>query len=671
MFSKHVLIGVTGQYFSGVHFLMHVEDKLYIVACWPFGYHKVVGAHRHIRLFGKYKEGFMKKLKNAISVILCIFVVTLAILPVSAIRAVPVTKIDLNQANVTINLGSTFNLKVTYTPADTTQKLLKYSTSNARIATIDVNGTIKGVAEGTAIIVVTSTANNNATAKCTVTVVDNRPNKLPLTKKKVTLTAWAQFRNINPKTGVKTFNDVLAYQELEKRTGVHIEWTHPANGQEKDSFNLMIAAGYYPDIIYDYNYYTGGLDKAVSDGVYIKLNDLIAQYAPNYQKVRTKNGDVRRGTMTDSGSLVAFYSINTPIQGPWMGMAVRKDWLDDLGLKLPVTYDDWYTMLKAFKEKKDASAPLWINNRGSDMFGILPSGYGVTALGSTIAGSFIMVNGNVKYSPLENGYKEYITMLAKWYKDGLIDRDYFTRKDSLVPSSLADTGKSGAFADVYTLMAAHKLTSQDKKINVVAVPNPVKTAGDKLHIRQYNFEVGNNKACITTACKDPVLAAKWLDYMYSDEGSLLCMYGVEGQTYNMADGKPVPSDLIVKNPEGLSMGDARNKYTAWQPCQYFWERELAGLDQGGLDAINKIWPSNSDGSYMMPAVTLTIDEGNKFSKIMNDVDTYALEMSTKFIIGAEPLSKYDEFINRIKDMGIAQAIRIQQTALNRYHTRSK
>ena len=53
-----------------------------------------------------------------------------------------------------------------------------------------------------------------------------------------------------------------------------------------------------------------------------------------------------------------------------MGMAMRKDWLDELGLDVPVTYDDWHNVLTAFKEQKGATAPLWINASAGDPFNI-------------------------------------------------------------------------------------------------------------------------------------------------------------------------------------------------------------------------------------------------------------------------------------------------------------
>jgi putative aldouronate transport system substrate-binding protein len=476
---------------------------------------------------------------------------------------------------------------------------------------------------------------------------------------------------IDPAAGITTANDILVWRVIEQKTGIHIDWIHPPAGQEQDSFNLMIASGDYPDLILDMQgFYSGGIDKAIADGVYLRLNELIDQYAPNYRELRARTPEVTRDTITDEGNLGSFYSINTPVQGPWYGMAVRQDWLDDLGLPTPVTYDDWHAMLTAFKDKKGASAPFWIPNRGGDMFSVFSAGYGVSALGGGVDGSFIQVDGKVKYSPLEEGYREYITMLARWYREDLIDKDFYTRNDYVVPDTLGNAGRTGAFPDIYVMLPLHQLFSEDKNINVVAVPAPVKTAGNRLHIRQYNFERGNFNISVTTACKDPVLAVRWLDYLCSDEGSLIQGYGVEGDTFEYVDGMPQFTAKILNNPDGLNSATARTKYVGMQPCgKYYWERELAGAAKSALDAINTIWPGNADGDYCMPNTTMTAEEGSTFSRIMGDVNTYALEMTTRFIIGTEPISRYDEFVNTLKRMGAEDAIAIKQAALDRYYAR--
>src|SRR5262245_26242071 len=88
---------------------------------------------------------------------------------------------------------------------------------------------------------------------------------------------WAVL-NGNVAATLKNYNDMLCYQETEKRTGVHIDFQHisDAGAQNTEQFNLLVASGQYPDMIeWDWLNAAGGPSKYIKDGVIVKLNDLI------------------------------------------------------------------------------------------------------------------------------------------------------------------------------------------------------------------------------------------------------------------------------------------------------------------------------------------------------------------------------------------------------------
>ena len=117
----------------------------------------------------------------------------------------------------------------------------------------------------------------------------------------------------------------------------------------------MIGAGNFSSI-----YGNISADDAIAQGDICDLTELVPKYAPNYYKI-IQQKDIKDIAYTDSGRIAAVYSIKQNSQKPWCGLQIRKDWLDELGLEIPVTYDDWETVLTAFKEKKGATAPLWIS----------------------------------------------------------------------------------------------------------------------------------------------------------------------------------------------------------------------------------------------------------------------------------------------------------------------
>jgi raffinose/stachyose/melibiose transport system substrate-binding protein len=109
-------------------------------------------------------------MKKVLALALCLVIIMTFGLSVVALKSVPVKSITLDKSDVTLNVGKTNVLTVTLAPANTTQKLLLYSTNNKNIAAVDANGKITAVGIGKAVITVTSSANTKVLAKCNVTV---------------------------------------------------------------------------------------------------------------------------------------------------------------------------------------------------------------------------------------------------------------------------------------------------------------------------------------------------------------------------------------------------------------------------------------------------------------------------------------------------------------------
>lgn len=491
---------------------------------------------------------------------------------------------------------------------------------------------------------------------------------LPLTDEPVTLTMWCPM-NGDLSNVVDSLADNLCFIELENRTGIHIDFTLPAIGQEATNYNLMIASDELCDIIYNSTgtyYYPDGLDAAVADGYFLDLTDLIEQYAPNYQATRTRDDFLTKASITDGGILAAMYQIPTKEQGPYVGYYVRRDWLDQCGLELPVTYDDWENMLIAFKEQCGSTAPLNLGPSGYDPWAnTLSAGYGVSS-------SFYQVDNVVKYGPIEEGWKEYLEMMHSWYQKGLIDPDYMSATSFLVDASMVTSNKIGAFASVYTLISMYEAMDTDQPdIDCYPVPAPVKQEGDVAHFRCDNFKIGMYYT-ISADCEYPELAVQWIDYLFSDEGALLCNYGIQGDTFEYDDnGIPQFTEKVTASSEGYTFAQAMAYYTMppGRVCLQDWTRELAAVPEKDLVSYD-IW-AQADTDYIMPSgVSMTSEENTEYAKIYADINSLVDEKTNLFITGELNLEEdYEEFISQIKNMNIDRAIELQQAALNRFNER--
>ena len=65
-------------------------------------------------------------------------------------------------------------------------------------------------------------------------------------------------------------------------------------------------------------------------------------------------------------------------------------------------------------------------------------------------------------------------------------------------------------------------------------------------------------ASICSTNENIVETVKWLDWHYSEEATTLYNWGIEGQSYEVVDGKKQFTDLILNNPDGLSKDEPRH-----------------------------------------------------------------------------------------------------------------
>lgn len=475
-----------------------------------------------------------------------------------------------------------------------------------------------------------------------------RENGLPLVTEPTTLTYFISFSS----EIIASLAENTMYQELEKRTGVHIDWQHPA-GDANQAFQLLLTSNDLPDIVEDcMHYYNGGPDRLVDEGIAIDLKGLIDQYAPNYKGILDAYPGIYKECVTDTGKMVAFYCVQTEHEPPWDGMRIRQDWLDELGLDMPTTVDELTQVLRAFKTQKGASVPMTWYDGWKDQYGYIIGAW-------DIGPKFYNENGTVKYAPVEPAYKDYVSTMRMWYQEGLLDPEYLTR-DGSGRDELIGNGQTGVFNN--TGVSA---------INDAKVAMPYITL-EKGATRHFSNWVTNtkpaNEAFITTSCKDPELAVKWFDYHYGDEGYMLFNYGVEGISYEIVDGKPQWTDLMVNNPDGFDPLYLSYVHK-WHQGPYNRDyKAFPGMSETYMTEMS-VWAANTDGAYVMPPITMTTEEGSEYSNIMTDINTYVDEMTAKFIMGLEPMENYDSFVTAIKGMDINSAVAIEQAALDRYNAR--
>lgn len=480
-----------------------------------------------------------------------------------------------------------------------------------------------------------------------------------------TLTYWMGLTS-NITTSASNYGDLPVAKELNKRTGINVEYVHPSLTNKQEKFNLMVASGELTDIIdYHWDYYPGGPQKAIEDGLILPLNDYIKAYAPNLQKLLDENPELLKECTTPDGDI---YALGTVMIDPRLyttaGPILREDWLEELNLEIPETIEEWEVVLRAFKEKKGATAPLSV-----DLSAII---WGAFTGAFETKFDFYHIDGEVKYGPATPEYKEFLTLANKWYNEGLWDPNFSTIDTATKTANMINGVTGATWGALGGGIGTYMKAANEEGYSLTGAPYPTHKKGEKPMFGQYPAHFGTSIA-ISTQCKDIELAMKLLDYGYSEEGSLFFNFGTEGVSYNMVDGYPTYTEEITKNPDGLSMSQALQKYSQGgqggpfvQDVRYL--EQYASMPQQ-RSAWEK-WPNTDSGKYNVSQKVFVDDEySSEYATLMTDIETYATEMYVKFISGTESLDNYDKYIENMKKIGLDRLLEIKQIAFDKYQAK--
>lgn len=478
------------------------------------------------------------------------------------------------------------------------------------------------------------------------------------------LTVWGQL-DTNLSTQVSNFGETELAKKLKEKTGVNVTYVHPAQGQLTEQFNLLIASGKLPDII-QYSWYGFGAQSAIDSGYIMKLNDVLEKWAPNLSKQLSEDEHYDRMVKTDEGSYYVFpFFRGDKKDCVYSGPIIRKDWLDKLGMDVPETIDEWDTMLRRFKNELNVDIPL--SARLNHLYTLFGGAYGV---GQTY---LLDDNGKVKYGPAEDKFKDFLTLLNGWYKEGLLDVNIANVDSKTLETYMLNDRVGATLGSAAGELGKWVRTKKGTGFDLVGAHYPVMNKGEKSRIstREWEYNPSSSYA-ISAQCKNPELAVRFLDYGYSDEGRMLYNFGTEGLTYNMVDGNPVFTDLLTKSEAGLSV--ELKKYAMGSYSGPFVQDsrvvEQMQAEPPQVRPAVLAWDDTDAEKHIMPLITENKDEAKEMSKLASEINTYSSEMMIKFVVGAEPLDNFEAYQRQLKDFGLDRALEIKEQALKRYYDRN-
>ncbi len=502
--------------------------------------------------------------------------------------------------------------------------------------------------------------------------------ELPLCDEKQELTVMTVWDNAL----LDSPNDVEGIKKMEERTNVHINWIVYDQTEMLEKYPLTLNTGDYPDIMCPggTNLYPGGYMQGVEDEVLVDMKDYM-QYMPNYMALLNSNEKAYEQAIFDDGELHAVKIINgtdTEVGGPGAGYGptYRKDILDAMGEEEPKTIQEWHDLLVKCRDN-GMTAPMTLENDGGTALSLA---WGVNTDWSSNYWQFDRETGKAGFGPMMDGFEDWLNTMADWYAEDLIDKNFTGCCIPIITGDYSNIENDNtmlfdcmfAFQNGTALQEMGNITNQNNYLQ--AIPGVVLNEGDPL---TKCSEAGciANEIFVTTECDDVELAAKWLDYLYSDEGMMLMHYGIEGESYTMVDGEPVYTDKILNPEEGLSAGQeldyyAMGAFICYNNAQAADRLSIATSPTGASAQVESVdlWKSPEKTICIPVGVALNAEENEVIDQYQTDIITFCQEFMVKTILGTTDMT-YAEFKEGLESMGINECIAAYQAACDRFFAR--
>lgn len=488
--------------------------------------------------------------------------------------------------------------------------------------------------------------------------------------------------------GTNDWNSTIQFAEYEKRFGIKLDATVYDDEQWDSKLTLMLASDTMPDMITNAQMTASEVAKYGSDGYFLDFSQYL-DIMPNLSKAMEEYPEYAAAIKSPDGGIYAFCVLNAQSDCTLTNPTYfNKGWCDNLGLKLPSTLEDLYDVLVAFRDEdangngdSDDEIPLAVDSERQ--YSLLPIlwAHGIYGYNSSY-NLLVDDNNQVVLGDTTENYKDYLKYIKKLYDEGLINQDAFIITEEELDAKFAEN-KLGLWTtwgalpgDKKTdwIVPAGYIYEKYSPNNVIVLQTPVGS--------DYNLAVNANT-------KYPEEIAKFVDYLFTVEGSLSMRNGYEGVTFDFEEvnGAVCADHTKYAEAAGLSKGEYRAYKAIASRAFHIYEcmegtpyhvmalTETDGLLEGrcfelaSAQALKEmaIRGENVETVSQYPNVKYTDDEMKEYAILVTDITIYLAATKAQFITGEADIdATWNSYIAKLKEIGLERLMEIEQAAYDRY-----
>ncbi len=471
-------------------------------------------------------------------------------------------------------------------------------------------------------------------------------------------------------SGAEAGSDEAAYKEMQdyilEQTGVKVEIIMPPSdaSAEKEKLNLLLAGGDQIDAWWDDDW-----GKYSRDGIIIPLNEYLeAPEAQALWDLWEPWGSWEK--VTDSeGKIWAIPRLTDSVPYPIM---YRTDWLDQLGMEIPSTFDEFNDYLYKVKELdpygNGETIPLMLEKGSSDA-GILDraeyallGGYVENGNGKWLDEA----DGKVKPEWIAEGYTDFLKQMNQWYQDGIIHKENFTMDVDTVRGNITK-GAVAASAAWYSRVTLTEANTREnipgfdrEKYTYAYCANDKGTIGPNGQLMQTLSAASTRGLMISSKCKHPEAVMKFVEWSFEWENYTTEQYGLEGKYWQYN-----PDSENAKENKDVVLIEGGPTYARdfLMSLAVPLEVQTTEYDDDGIQEMHNFWLQKRLSDYQA-TIEPGIENGIVWDKValaenipsLNDLNTYKDEELIKFVNGTRSFDTWDAFIEECYSIGLQDYI---------------
>ena len=455
--------------------------------------------------------------------------------------------------------------------------------------------------------------------------------------------------------------DLPVWQEVEKATNTKTTWIVASEGYD-EMVKIKFASGdKLPDLVWG----TQDYDKYGTQGLVVDWKELIEKYKPQNIIKHLETYPIVQAVVTnvDDGKMYALRN-GQPSKYIWnWGLLIREDWLKKLNLQAPKTTDEFVEVMKRFRDADlngSGKPDEYLNFAGNTLTSLyfMANQFDLHTLYSD---GFYISDGKIVNEWVSDNFKNFLIYMNMLYKENILNPEALTATEEKWQTTLAQN-KSGA--ESFFLHEYGTLNSKLQKASGISDASfmGLETLKGPSGHQMVEVELAIDNPTVITKDADKELAIKFVDFLYSDKGSELVSWGLEGKTFTKQNGENVFTDEVMNNPDKLSMEEVLRSYGAMWNFARNWSESKQAFDWTSPKAKYSILNTKYYNVAAPFAFYLSYkkDDQDILNKYKTDFATFRDENVIKFITGEKDISEFDDFKKGLENVGANEITQVYQ-----------